>query len=620
MPALPMSVSKSRVRPDVVEDDEDDDGRDTLGGATRRVARGDGDPKGGGPPPDASEAASGSTSGTLKSTTTSMARRRQVLSNFMAMAVCFSLNHGTVTALIALASSSLGKTLGNVSSGVLYLVYTLTAAFCSNAMAATFGAKFTLFVGLGIYCVYVVSYLVAYLAPSTRWPAVLLGAVLGGFAAGSIWPAQGAYYARCADAYAEVAGSTREAANAALGSYFAATYLTAEVSMKLLSSIIPTVDPAHGEKVLFVVFTAVAFSSAAGILGIDSFGDRGSLGDYFFGVFERDRVTPSGSRRRRFLGKTTTADAGRSTAAPGAPGGDDDAEEAEHLAASLHNNHGRPAPPQGGGRASAASNGSSAPRTSFSFGSKATQAVSLFATDPKCSLMLPMNFAFGLGSAFVNGYFNRGVVSAHVGENAVGYVSSALVGAAAVFSLLYGALGRRLGGQAAIVAWGAVCYFVFAAINVVVPAHDLGHWSVVVLLACLFGNGRAVWEGNFKASIADYFPDHIEAAFANVQLQSGLASTVGFFMVLFADNPKIVVGAAVAVSSLAAIAAQPLAGRLHEMDQAAAASGHRRRGASSAAGGTAAAGGAYVRAPSDQGTLSAPDDASAAPRGGADVV
>merc|ERR1711939_726316 len=54
-------------------------------------------------------------------------------------------------------------------------------------------------------------------------------------------------------------------------------------------------------------------------------------------------------------------------------------------------------------------------------------------------------------------------------------------------------------------------------------------WAALIPLYMLYGVGRSAGEGPFKGTFADYFPDDKEAAFANVQLQSGLASTIGFF-------------------------------------------------------------------------------------------
>ena len=400
-----------------------------------------------------------------------------VVRNFLLMSLCFSLNHGTVTALISLAGSELGASLGNTSLGVLYFVYTFTAAFASHSVVALFGAKRTLVLGLAVYCCYVASYLVAYFVEAAARPAVLVGAALGGAAAGFLWPAQGAYYAKCAERYAAAADVTREQANSTLGSYFSCCYLACEVLMKLCSSLLPLAVPGESTKILYVVYTAVACGSA------------------FFMSFVADVDPP---------------------ARDGAP---------------------------------------------VNFGKTALSALSLLTTDAKCACMIPMNFAFGFGASYLNGYFMSAVVAPSVGKDKIGYLSSVVVGSAALLALPLGALGKALGRQAPVVALGACCFGTFAVANLALAPAALGSWPALVPLAVVFGCGRSTWETNFKATFADYFPHAKEAAFANVQLQSGVASTIGFFV-----NPRITpdqLGYVALTCSLAAVGAQFAAAKLH---------------------------------------------------------
>lgn len=403
-------------------------------------------------------------------------RRLQVVSNFMTMAVSFSANHGTVTALIALASTSLGSSLGNISNGILYLTYTSTAAFGASGLTSWLGAKRTLIVGLAIYCVYVASYLVAYIFPAAKG-VVYVGAIFGGVAAGTIWPAQGIYFARCAELYADRVGVTREVANSRLGGYFASTYLAFEVALKLASSLLPSlVDRRDGTLVLFAVFTALAIAAVFGVATIDPF----------------DTKKPSSSSRRvQDCGKSTTAALGL-----------------------------------------------------------------LASSDGLCACLIPFNFAFGFGSSYVNGHFYSAVVAANIGKYAVGYVAAILVFSASLFSLAYGKVGQRSGGQAPVVAVGAVCFASFAAVNLYVPVNSLGHWPTVACLAVLFGSARSTWEGAFKATVADFFPDDAPAAFANVQLQSGIASTIGFFLNSSSSISSDVVGFVAAASAVLALPTQ----------------------------------------------------------------
>ena len=408
----------------------------------------------------------------------SEASQGAVVRNFLVMSLCFSLNHGTVTALISLAGSELGAGLGNTSLGVLYFVYTLTAAFASHSVVAVFGAKRTLFLGLAVYCCYVASYLVAYYVESAKRGAVLLGAALGGAAAGFLWPAQGAYYAKCAELYASAADVTREQANSVLGSYFSSFYLACEVAMKLCSSLVPLAVPGkEATSMLYVVYTSVACASALGILCIEDVDDP------------------------------------------------------------------------------------DARRGPVNFGKTALSALALLTKDAKCACMIPMNFAFGFGASYLNGYFMSAVVAPGVGKDKIGYLSSIVVGSAACLALPLGALGKRIGAQAPVVAVGAACFGAFAVANLALGPARLGHWAALVPLAVVFGCGRSTWETNFKATFADYFPHAKEAAFANVQLQSGVASTVGFFV-----NPRITpdqLGYVALACSLAAVVSQFAAARIH---------------------------------------------------------
>mmetsp|Transcript_19058 Transcript_19058/g.24701 ORF Transcript_19058/g.24701 Transcript_19058/m.24701 type:complete len:450 (+) Transcript_19058:61-1410(+) len=405
----------------------------------------------------------------------------RIVRNFLIMSMAFALNHGTVTALIALASSDLGSALGNASSSILYVCYTIVAAFFSHYTTANLGSKRTLVFGLSVYCLYVASYLIAYLIPSLQWFAICIGACLGGIGAGVLWPAQGAYYSQAAQLLAELGQKERHETNAMLGGYFASCYLSGEVAMKLLSSIIPTYTGNAGIKILFIFFTIVACASAFAMSFVDD------------------------------LQKIKTINQ----------------EQLEDK----------------------------------SLGATAFSAIKLLLKDPKCTLMIPFNFAFGLGASYINGYFFSAVVSNELSTNAIGYISATVVLSAAIFAMPLSRLGAIL-EQAPVVAFGAICIFIFAIINLIFSSASLGSWPIIIAMAILFGAGRSTWEGNFKATFADYFPNDVKAAFANVQLQSGLATALGFILVLAA--PPVVVGCCVAGTCILAVFAQLLAHRLYK--------------------------------------------------------
>jgi hypothetical protein len=120
--------------------------------------------------------------------------------NFGAMALWFSINHGTVTALIAVTSSKLSENLYAWQTAVLYINYTLTALTFASFLVQKLGPKWGVFSGVALYCFYVASFLAADEVPEYAWEFSITGSVIGGFGAGYLWSAQGVFFARSAEA------------------------------------------------------------------------------------------------------------------------------------------------------------------------------------------------------------------------------------------------------------------------------------------------------------------------------------------------------------------------------------------------------------------------------------
>jgi len=173
------------------------------------------------------------------------------------------------------------------------------------------------------------------------------------------------------------------------------------------------------------------------------------------------------------------------------------------------------------------------------FADSATAAWRLFRGNALCRLLVLTNLAFGLSAAYLNGWFLSAVVAKSLGVRAVGAVSAIVVASAAVLALPLGRLGRSLGTQRPVVALGAACFGLFGAATLLFSRATLGCWGAAVAVAVVFGFGRATWEGNFKSSVADDLRDDATAAFANVTVQSGLASTLGFLLNR-SESPRVV--------------------------------------------------------------------------------
>ena len=198
------------------------------------------------------------------------------------------------------------------------------------------------------------------------------------------------------------------------------------------------------------------------------------------------------------------------------------------------------------------------------------------------------NLTWGFGSAFVNTFITGVVIpnSAALGPDKVGYFVALIPLTAAALSLPLAAATKWLGSKAPAMMLGSLAFLGFYLAFATAAAgddgcgglagnrsayeqcgddaltHTFGSWAALVPLLLLFGTGRAVWEGINKSVFADAFPHCPAAAFANVELQSGGATALAFFLFpLLRPLPQVLICAVCAVLS---IAGYFMAGRLPE--------------------------------------------------------
>lgn len=170
---------------------------------------------------------------------------------------------------------------------------------------------------------------------------------------------------------------------------------------------------------------------------------------------------------------------------------------------------------------------------------KATSAAYLLWYSPKMQSMIGLNAIFGFAAAFLNSFVNGYVVEQalhddHKRDNFdrtryVGILTAWVSAVAAVMSLMFGTQsGRRRG----VILLGGATSFLLVALPFLVLPRSVAEWSIpsLLVLYTLYGIGRASFESTLKATFADFFPAHREAAFANIILQNGLASAVGFLL------------------------------------------------------------------------------------------
>ena len=278
-----------------------------------------------------------------------------------------------------------------MSSGVLYVVYTLSALVVAAALVQRTGAKLALVLALGLYCFYTASFLVAALAENVKWPAAIIGSLVGGFAAGWLWTAQGAFFARTAELYAQARHMELSAANALLAGIFSTFYIGLEVLCKLLSS---ALLKHGGSKVVFGVFTTAAVVATCGIALM--------------------RNPPPKEARQA------------------AAANDDEAAEDQLLIQGDSDSDTGAPPPETSAAAAAPAQQQQQQDWAALFWRKGTLAMRLMASNPKILMLAPLNMAFGFVASFLNFYINGTIAKAAVGKDNIGYLSASTSGVAAV--------------------------------------------------------------------------------------------------------------------------------------------------------------------------------------------
>lgn len=105
----------------------------------------------------------------------------------------------------------------------------MTALLVSAGLVDALGPRTSLLLGTALYSGYVLSLPIALIVPPEqrvlRVAVAIVGGVVGGFAAGFLWTAQGTYFTLSAARHAAAAGVELADANAALASYFAFIFL-----------------------------------------------------------------------------------------------------------------------------------------------------------------------------------------------------------------------------------------------------------------------------------------------------------------------------------------------------------------------------------------------------------
>lgn len=174
---------------------------------------------------------------------------------------------------------------------------------------------------------------------------------------------------------------------------------------------------------------------------------------------------------------------------------------------------------------------------------KATVAAELLLNDPKMKHMIGFNALFGFASAFLNSYVNGQVLPVALDDpdsKYVGLLASTVSVVAAMASLLFGKFGSNERNNSIILVLGALSFGGVVLPFLFQPDASRYGWVAIVGVYCLHGIGRATFEGAWRSTFADYFSSEKEGAFANIILQNGVASGIGYILTfaLICDEPS----------------------------------------------------------------------------------
>ena len=451
------------------------------------------------------------------SDTNEEASTKSILYNFVLFSILFSANHGAVVSCLSLASARLGD-LGTAQNSVLYLSYTLSALFGSTYVIKTIGPFRSIIVGMSVYCIYILSYVVATTATESSMQtlkivAIISGGFIGGIGGGFLWTAQGSYFASASEIHARMILRLESSTNITTGvdsdsddneiqtattlfhmrkekeqevvkdstslfaGVFACIYLLLEVMMRLFSTFTIQVLNWTWES----VFAGYAFTAFLSTVLMSSM-----VNDVSVPQHDLDRVEVDTNLDHRQHESN------------------DDREETEINS-----------PP------------TTTQTDSKDTFNKATVTFRIQLQDRKMKYMFPICAVFGLSSVFMITFVNGEVLRISLNDKNsayVGVLTSITSATAGIMSIVFGFVSKRT-GNATILIIGCMSFFMVIFLFMIIP--NLDNWNIPLLTIVYFfqGIGRSTFEGALRAEFALIFTEKEGA----VSLSSLLPFLSSFF-------------------------------------------------------------------------------------------
>lgn len=112
----------------------------------------------------------------------------------------------------------------------------------------------------------------------------------------------------------------------------------------------------------------------------------------------------------------------------------------------------------------------------------------------------------------------------------VGLFSALSSAVAAMCCLMFGFVSPSWISKGPILITGSISFAMVAILFIIFPNLEQWGWIMLSGAYCFQGIGRASTEGALRAAFADFFPHEVEGAFANIILQNGIFTSLGFFL------------------------------------------------------------------------------------------
>ncbi len=484
-------------------------------------------------------------------------KSRRYYENFLVFTVFFCFLHATADCVLAFSTAELGMEYGSNGALLINAFYTISTFLLAKPFLLRYGAKNATAIGLlglliFVFCFFVAVFIGNETAAEEKLGGLIfeLGAAVGGVGAGLLWTGQGSYFTCNAIEYGKALHIEKESllstaatdhadadadmsGTSSLGSIGsdrdAAVAAAAAIAVKYKVKEERRIDNAISKFAgLFAVAYLLFETTFKGVITLvflskekEGEEDDGSWKRLIFGIYACIGVL-SWLFFLKFVVNFSALDA--RSEADGGSGSDVAADLADIYHESSNNEQ-----QQKQQQPLAAGSGGELWPTVVK---QCTSVAHLVYSCRKLQLLLPYQFAFGFGVAYVNAYMNGTFIAGYLGDGYIGSLSALITVTAAIISLCYarGAIVYKNGAYYAMMVGGAA--FLYTGLSVLVTTSDtVGTWNFLGVFYCIYGFARGAWESTNKAILALYFKDKPElkdAGFAAAYFAAGFSGCLGY--------------------------------------------------------------------------------------------